>query len=136
MFDFKTYFQGDCELALTKASYDLIAFEDNDAELSLLIEDSIASEVKEDKLYASFTRLVHFEPEALYAISVSFEVSLQIKDPSLSDEVASIDWNKILVEEKNPFISNMVCRASQLISAMTSSYGQQPLITPPRFMKR
>ncbi len=80
-----------------------------------------------------FRREVAFEPENLFSIEVSFSATLTYKE-DLSEEIRNAPLSELEAAFRRPndtYSINLVSRASLLIAQITSSYGQQPLVTPP-----
>lgn len=136
MIDFKKYFNDEYQFALINAVYSQLDNRLQGAELELNIEDSINANVRENHMEVTFRRKVFFEPEALYSIDVTFAFMLTFRDGNLATEAQNIDWGKELIENDNPYLGNVVSRASFLIATLTSSYGQQPLVTPPNVIRQ
>lgn len=79
----------------------------------------------------TFNRTLSFTPESMFYLSVSFGVFLKFNPEKYSE----IDWKNTdiageIKRSQNPLIRNLMSRASLLISEITSSSGQCPLITP------
>ena len=135
MIDFKKYFNDEYQFTLKNAAYSWIENSNQGAEMELTVSDTIDATVQEASLEVIFQREVYFKPEALFSIGVSFVVTLTFRDKSLADEAKSVNWSKELAENENPYLGNVVSRASHLIAMLTSSYGQQPLVTPPSVVR-
>lgn len=136
MINFNEYFNDEYQFTLKKATYSWIETKPEGIELDLNISDTISATVNANQLEVEFNRNVSFNPEALYVIDVSFAFTLTFRDDVVPEECKNIDWSKVFSEsEKNPYLGNVVSRASSLIAALTSSYGQQPLITPPNIIR-
>ncbi|MBQ7728284.1 MAG: hypothetical protein IJT60_06905 [Clostridia bacterium] len=76
-------------------------------------------------------RTVSFSPNALYRLSVTFGAKLIIRDTAA--KLNNVNWDEEF--RNNPVCINLIqgllSRISVLISQITSSYGQNPLVTPP-----
>ena len=80
-----------------------------------------------------FRREIAFEPENLFAVEVSFAATLTYRD-DLSDDVKNAPLSELEAafrHTNDAYSTNLAARASLLIAQITSSYGQQPLVTPP-----
>ena len=128
MFNYNDYFYDEYQYALKKVRYDFIDTNYDTEQRELNISDSISTESIENKLKISFVRNVYFEPEQIYKISVEFTAILTFKDGKDSE---TLNWNELFSENENPYFSNIISRASNVIANLTSSYGMDPLITPP-----
>lgn len=100
--------------------------------VSLNITDSFETELQGDSVLLMFTRTLKFDPQAIFDLSVSFGAELSL-NPSTKDEV---DWSTINLSEEfinngKEIINNLASRASLLVSEITASFGQIPIVTPP-----
>ena len=78
------------------------------------------------------TRIVRFNPENIFYLSVTFADRLFIMQEHIDD----IDWEnfdlaKELTDTNSGLLANLASRASLSISQITSSFNQLPIITPP-----
>ncbi len=130
MIDFNQYFEDPYQFALKEVRYELIEKEVCENEIEIKIFDEI--ELKEDeRLFdITFYRNVRFEPETLFQLKVAYSIKLNFKE-NIDVSKIDIDWNKELMSNENLYIQNVASRASNLIANITSSYGREPLITPP-----
>lgn len=135
MIDFNKYFNDEYQFALKKATYTWLEHSNQGAELELNIGDKISASIVNNNLEVTFEREVYFDPEALYAICISLSFTLTFRDGQLTEEAKKINWSEAMVENENPYLGNVISRASYLIATLTSSYGQQPLVTPPNFIR-
>lgn len=134
MIDFKNYFADEYQLTLKNVSYSWIENDSQGTNLDLHIADQIHVKIENNQLEASVDRAVFFVPESLYKIIVSFTFILTFREDQLTEEAKKMNWEEALVTNDNPYMANILSRASALISALTSAYGQQPIITPPTFV--
>lgn len=133
MTDFKKFFEEQYQFALDHVSFKML--ETNVVgEISINIDDEIDTKLDNSQLTVSFERHVYFTPVAVFDLSVGLSFRLSVK-PDKSEEAEKIDWTKEILEQPNaPYLSNIVSRASNIIANLTSSYGQQPIVTPPVFI--
>lgn len=135
MIDFNKYFNDEYQFTLKNAAYTWVENNGQGGELELNISDTINATIQGKHLEVSFQRKAFFKPEALYSIDVSFAFTLTFRDDSLAAEARNVNWSEALVENENPYLGNVISRASYLIATLTSSYGQQPLVTPPNVIR-
>lgn len=133
MLNFKDYFKDEYQFSLKDVSYTKIERVDELAEFELKITDAINTELDGDNLKITFSREIYFEPESMFKLKVVFEVILHLNE-GVNEKVTSVDWEKELLNNPNPYLGNVVSRISHLIADITASFGQQPLITPPNPM--
>lgn len=89
-------------------------------------------EISENKLQVSITRSLVFDPDDLYTLSVTYVAVLKFKaDRKEELKALSDNLSKDLLNYGQFFMSNIMARMSLLISEITSSYGQPPVVTPP-----
>ena len=118
---------------LNKVNYERV--EHSNAEFDIIIDDSFQiSEIHEDMFSVLLSRHVSFEPESLFDITVEFEVA-RWRDKNATESFEDYDLNDIInndnIDELTGYNYN---RASAIISAVTTSFGLTPLITPPVFV--
>lgn len=130
MLNFNDYFEDEYQFSLKDVSYKKIECEEAFSSYELKIADTLQTELKENTLSITFARDIHFEPKSFFKLRVAFDILLHLRDTvrKTDDE---IDWEQELLKNPNPYLGNVVSRASHLIAEITASYGQQPLITPP-----
>lgn len=129
------YFNGSYSLYLDKVEY--VRISENDEEVALNIKDDI-----EIKLHDKFQgiegiiiRKLSFEPRSLFEITVSFGVFLEFNDKYKENEIVDIEEiKKEFIDEQSAIINIIMSRISLLISQLTSSYGERPIVTPPSIM--
>ena len=132
------YFKPEQEMFLDTINYKRIESQESDVEekLTLLCQDNVKVSVDEEKVRIIITRSLIFDPEELFALSVSFGSDLKF-----NERKSEHDWMNInLADEfrKNgDFVTiQLMSRITLLIAEITSSFGQQPLILPTALAKR
>jgi hypothetical protein len=137
MLDYDKYFLKEYQFHLKEVKYEMLKEASPGEQYELICEDYINTEIlQEKKLYIVFLRQVKFKPNALYNLSVSFGAVFTFKDEAKNDlDLHSINWGDEVVDNWMKFLSNITSRASMLISQITSSYGQSPVVTPPNIIK-
>ena len=134
---FDEYFTGSFSIALENVVYNKL--DEIEGEVSLRIDDVL--EIKENKtnvenITAIITRSFSFEPKSLVEVSVSFEVVLELNDKYKNSDKLDLSLiRKELISEDSVIMSIVMSRISLLISQLTSSYGDRPIVTPPSFME-
>lgn len=130
MLNFNNYFEDEYQFSLKDVSYKKIECDEAFSSYELKIADTLQTELKENTLSITFARDIHFEPKSFFNLRVAFDILLHLRDTvrKTDDE---IDWEQELLKNPNPYLGNVVSRASHLIAEITASFGQQPLITPP-----
>lgn len=127
---------GNCSLYLDKVEYKRIG--ENECEVSLNIKDDIEVKLddKHQGITAIITRNLSFDPISLFEIAVTFGVYLEVNDNC--EDLETLDLNAIKDEflEDGCVITNIVMsRISLIISQLTSSFGERPIVTPPSIME-
>ena len=134
---FDEYFTGSFSIALENVVYNKL--DEIEGEVSLRIDDVL--EIKENKtnvenITAIITRSFSFEPKSLVEVSVSFEVVLELNDKYKNSDKLDLSLiRKELISEDSVIMSIVMSRISLLISQLTSSYGERPIVTPPSVME-
>ena len=136
MIEFNKYFNDEYQFALKNAVYLWIENVAPGTDLELNISDTVNASLQGKHLEVVFQRKTFFIPEALYSIDISFSFMLTFRNDALAEEAKSVNWSEALVENENPYLRNVISRASYLIATLTSSYGQQPLVTPPNIIRQ
>ncbi|MBQ9814324.1 MAG: DUF432 domain-containing protein [Lachnospiraceae bacterium] len=133
MLNLQDFFNDQYKFALKKVIFNM---HDNPIQEAkeLNVEDSLTHGIKDDMLLIEFKRKVHFDPESVFDIEVAFLIQINIFKEKVK-EAENIDWTSELLEQKeNAYFLNVIPRAAGVISDITSSYGQPPIITPPVFV--
>lgn len=131
------YFESEHEYYLQQINYKRLDSEP-DTNYSLDGIDIINTDVSNNTVFITATRKFTFEPEGIFEIEVSFGAILTLAKEKQND----LDWENINLaeefKENGDFVlSNLMSRISLLIAQITSSFGRQPLITPPNvFVQR
>lgn len=131
MQNFDRYFLHEKKVFLDNISYETVKTESVPAQPKLGCKDTIVAQLQKNGIKINFNRTLRFEPEGLFNLSVTFGVML-IFDPTTKDE---IDWKSLDIAGEfrkscPQLMSVLMSRASLLISQITSSAGQLPLVTP------
>lgn len=128
------YFDSSQEIFLEKISYKKIdeIKENENLEVSLLCEDNVEASIMEDKLKVVITRSLKFDPEVLFSMSVAFGAVLRFNTKKSEIDWNNVDISKEIVENGEFITLQLVSRISLIIGEITSSFGQQPLILPPK----
>ena len=126
------YFASEQEFYLDKVSYSRMDKNIKTKEYSLTCIDNLDAKIDNDTVRLTVRRVLEFDPEELFEMSVSFGAILKFNEEKKSD----YDWEKVnLVEEfreNGQFVlGNLMSRISLLIAEITSSFGQTPIISPP-----
>lgn len=126
------YFIPEQEFYLDKVSYNRIDKTEEIKEYSLNCIENIETEVNGDIVKLTVSRLLKFDPEEIFELSVSFGAILKLNEEKKND----YDWTEINLAEEfrenGQFVLvNLVSRISLLIAEITSSFGQSPIILPP-----
>lgn len=133
---FDEYFTGDCSIALENVSYKKLDDINEDVTLSVKDDLNINENVNGNNfIEIIITRNLSFVPKSLVDITVSFSVSLELNEKYVKTNV--IDYKTLknyLLFKENTLTTIIMSRISLLISQLTSSYGERPIITPPSFM--
>lgn len=133
------YFKPELEIFLDAVSYRRIENLDNkrERELSLLCQDNLKATPDENGVRIIVTRTLMFDPEELFALTVSFGADLKFNE----QRRAEYDWSEINLAEEfgenGDFVTvQLMSRISLLIGQITSSFGQQPIILPLEIAKK
>lgn len=132
------YFVAEQEYYLDKITYDRIDENSQVREHLLNCIDSVDVDIiNENTVRVTVERALKFSPEEMFNLTISFGALLKFNE----EKKADYDWEKIdLMEEfreNGQFVlSNLITRISLLIAEITSSFGQMPIISPPRISSK
>ena len=136
MINFKEFFEDNYQLYLKDIDYKALSIDPIVEKIDVKIKDDLCFFDNKDKKTLEFEvkRTVDFYPDALYKLSIEFGAKLKVKNEA--PILDSIDWKKEFKENEIciNMINGLIARISVLISQITSSYGQVPLVTPPSFI--
>lgn len=127
-FDFNRYFLAERRIVLDNINYETLRHVGG--QLKMNVKDLIVAQVMgQTGVKVTYNRMLSFEPEALFRLSVTFGVLL-VFNPGTRDEV---DWHKIDVAaefKKNcpQLIDIMASKATLLIAEITGSASGNPII--------
>ena len=117
---------------LNQIRYQVITVGNIQDQVDISINDDTVFEMLDEKhLKIIVERQVHFQPNVVYELKVSFGAILEIKDNVTFDK--NLDWRQEFKEsnEGTAVIQGLLTRISLQISQITSSYGLNPIVTPP-----
>ncbi len=131
MLDFNRYFLPDRRIFLDNVQYETLQATNPKESSKLNCKDTILAQRNDKCVKINFNRTLTFTPEGIFRLSVTFGVLLPL-NPATKEE---IDWNGIDIaasfrENCGSLLSALMSRTSLLISQITSSTGQNPLVTP------
>lgn len=132
------YFRPELEIFLDSLRYKRIESENKNTEkeFTLLCKDNIKTEMQEDGIRIIVTRILEFDPEEFFTLSVVFGADLKF-----NERKAEVKWDELNIAEEfranGDFVTaQLMSRMSLLIGQITSSFGQQPIIPPLALAKK
>ena len=131
------YFLPQQEFYLDNIVYNRLEKNSENLEYSLNCIDTIHTSLEENGIKIIITRILKFEPEEIFEVSVSFGAFLTF-NPHKKDDY---NWYELNLSEEfrengEFVVSNLMHRISLLISQITSSFGQTPIILPPHLASK
>lgn len=135
MIAFSEIFNENYQYYLKNIDYKVITIGHIDKNIVISIKDTISHKIlSSNEFILEVNRNVNFHPDQLYNLSITFEAVLSIKN---IDKINNINWDDEF--RKNPvfakIIQGLLSRISMQIAQITSSYGQNPLVTPPSLIE-
>lgn len=126
------YFNKEYQFYLDSITFNRIDNGDFTNQIKMNCTDQIQTYISDRTVKLTLTRLVNFQPENLFSLSVSFGAILIIKE----EKYKEYDWKTIDLANEfrnsgNFVLDNLMSRITLLIGQITSSFGQQPLILSP-----
>ena len=118
------YFKPELEIFLDTVSYKRIENVNDkcEQELSLLCQDNLKAMLSEDGVRIIVTRTLMFEPEALFALNVSFGADLKFNERKVEHEWTEINLAEEFGENGDFVTGQLMSRISLLIGQITSSF--------------
>lgn len=99
----------------------------------LEIRDSLTIGPRSDSdVHVVFCRNVSFHPENIFSLTVQFDMVFEFKKSVDRNAIQDSEIIQLLQEE--PFISEVVSKASLLISQITLIGSHAPMVLPPNFI--
>lgn len=131
------YFLPEQEFYLQNITYDRIENTTNSENHTLNCLDNISVDTNDEAVKITVTRTLKFEPEELFSLTVSFGAILKFNPQNKSE----YKWREINMAEEFRYngdfvIGNLMQRITLQIAQITSSFGQSPIILPPRVSKK
>ncbi len=131
MQNFNRYFLPDRRIFLDNVQYETLQTAEKAEKRKLNCKDTILAQRSDKWVKINFNRTLSFTPEGVFRLSVTFGVLLPF-NPETKDE---IDWKEVDLagafrENCKPLLAALMSRTSLLVAQITSSVGQNPLITP------
>ena len=120
---------------LKEIHYRVITVGNIQDKIDIMIGDCLTFNMLDDShLEIIVGRNVKFEPNVVYELSVSFGAVLELKENSRL--AIESDWKNDFIKspEGNTIIQGLLSRVSLQIAQITSSYGLNPIVTPPNLM--
>ena len=132
------YFRPDLEIFLDTLDYKRIENKNKDIEkeITLLCKDNIKAAVQEDGVRIIVTRILEFEPEGIFTLSVAFGADLTFNERKAEQKWEELNLAEEFRESGDFVTAQLMSRISLLIGQITSSFGQQPIIPPLALAKK
>ena len=136
MQNFNEFFKRQGSIYLQNISYKLISLEMNPEQTKTDVIDHISTELISDykELRVLFTRTIKFNPERLYELSITYGAIYTFNEGYSKELLENINFDNLILRSNNIMFTNIISRTSLLISQITSSHGQFPMVTPPLFL--
>jgi len=136
--DLSRYIQPQNQMFLESVNYQILELTSGSGNKLLTVMDAVSACFINDKqVKIVFGRKLTFNPSGLFELSVSFGAIYTLKDEFLNEwEWSSFDLSKEVSENSPSLLNPLVARTSMLISEITASFGQNPIVTPPTFQRK
>ena len=133
--NFVELFNSNYSYFLKEIGYQVITVGNIQDKVDIVIKDNTTFEMLDKThLQVIVERNVRFEPNIVYELKVSFGAILELKN--ISEIERDIDWNQEFKKSNEGLtvIQGLLTRISLQISQITSSYGLNPIVTPPNLI--
>lgn len=128
------YFMPEQEYYLDSVSYGRIEKNIDTSEVQIICNDTIVAKENEgNRIIVTVTRKVYFKPDVLFDLEVSYGTILKFNEKKSEVDWDHMDLSKEFQDHGSFVTDNLFRRISLLISEITSSFGQPPIIVPPQF---
>ena len=108
----------------------------NIQQIAILCQDNVNASLSDEGVRILITRTVTFDPENIFAMSVSFGADLKFTDRKSEHDWKNINLAEEFMENGDFVTSQLISRISLIIGEITSSFGQQPLLLSPSLAKK
>ena len=131
--DINQYIEPRQQTFLSNVEYRLLELVASGSKNVINVADNLEARFLDPKhIKLTLTRKLTFNPAGLFELSVSFETILTLRE----DSYYLVDWKTYdvaeeIVRNSKNLINPLAARISLLIAEITSSYGQNPIVTPP-----
>ena len=126
------YFEPEHEIYLDNISYEKLEKSVEIKQYTVNCTDNLTVRIDGDIVDVIVQRNVEFVPAEIYKLSVSFGTTLRFKAKNSISDFDNINWAEEFKESDNFIIDNIMSRITLMIAQITSSFGQQPLVMPPK----
>ena len=136
--DINQYIEPRQQTFLSNVEYRLLELVASGSKNVINVADNLEARFLDPKhIKLTLTRKLTFTPAGLFELSVSFGTILTLRE----DSYYLVDWKTYDVAEEiarnsKNLINPLAARISLLISEITSSYGQNPIVTPPTIIMK
>jgi hypothetical protein len=133
--NFVELFNSNYSYFLKEIGYQVITVGNIQDKVDIVVKDNTTFEMLDKThLQVIVERNVRFEPNIVYELKVSFGAILELKN--VSEIERDIDWNQEFKKSNEGLavIQGLLTRISLQISQITSSYGLNPIVTPPNLI--
>ena len=133
--NFVELFNSNYSYFLKEIGYQVITVGNIQDKVDIVVKDNTTFEMLDKThLQVIVERNVRFEPNIVYELKVSFGAILELKN--ISEIERDIDWNQEFKKSNEGLavIQGLLTRISLQISQITSSYGLNPIVTPPNLI--
>lgn len=136
--DINQYIEPRQQTFLSNVEYRLLELVASGSKNVINVADNLEARFLDPKhIKLTLTRKLTFNPAGLFELSVSFGTILTLRE----DSYYLVDWKTYDVAEEiarnsKNLINPLAARISLLIAEITSSYGQNPIVTPPTIITK
>ena len=136
MANYNDLFIDEYRYALTNISFKklpVVSVPGNETKSDLSLQDSLTvGQRTGTEVHVSFCRKVEFNPESNYSLSIEFDMIFEFQKTVDRNTIQDSEIVQVLEEEV--FISEVIAKASLLISQITLIFNHNPMVLPPNFI--
>ena len=129
------YFEPQQEYYLENISYNKLNNIPNVIEYAINVVDNVDVNLLEEGVEVIVGRKIFFDPNGVFELTVSFGANLHFNEEKKNE----YNWDEINIENEfikygDFVIGNLISHISMLIANITASFGQPPMMLPPKLV--
>jgi hypothetical protein len=121
---------GNLNYSLSKVDFKSLDFKENSS--LIFYDEYIVNNIRQDDISVELTRHIYFEPSALFEITISTILNIEIEK---AEEIPDLELVKAFIKNNLKVFNHVLSDVSLIIGLITRLYNY-PLVTPPMFQSK